>query len=163
MSGENISLDRKINETNPIQPYYLWYQYIESGRTTSIGNRIAVSAWVSCPSGGSNCSITSSTGWSVSASYSAGISTSAAKSAVQGSASFTWNTTASRSTSYTIPIQPGKRGRMMFFPEFNYTYGTLRTWSGSTILETKSVNAQSPKKVVGTGDPDGTFFIEYSN
>ncbi|OIJ09426.1 hypothetical protein BKP35_16360 [Anaerobacillus arseniciselenatis] len=150
-----------INEFGLVSPMInIQKSYEETSSTTYWGDSFHISAWLSCPSGGTDCTIESSVGWSVSEEFGVNVE-SGWKDYIKAGVSFSWNTTVTRGTVYTIPLEPGKAGRIRFMPLSNVTYGNyLETMDGIVIYD-ESIRAQSPASVPMTGEPDGWYYVEY--
>ncbi|WP_066196143.1 DUF6060 domain-containing protein [Gracilibacillus timonensis] len=156
---KNIDENRKeIVKNEEISPNALPFVYVfnQTGTLNRIGSSKKVSADLACPSSGSDCSISVSKGWSISESFSLNYG----HPVIRAGASFSWNKSVTRSTSYNMTIPSGKNGHVRFFPYLNRTYGYVKTYNGNTVISNRYVYADSPKKTAN-GQPDGTFFVQF--
>lgn len=136
----------------------IWRMYIESYHTDPYtGTSYAVSNQLTCPSNNTiSCAIAHSFTTSQSDSFSANVSADM-KANIKAGVSYTWNSTASTSTTYTITIKPGAKGTVMFQPYFIYTYGELKWYNDATYFGSDWVSGKSPKKLQ-TGELAGLVY-----
>lgn len=140
--------------------YHQEFVYEETYTYDYWGDSFAISAWLSCPSGNTSCTIKSTTGWSSSETFSSNVE-GGWKDYIRVGASFSWTDSVTRSTEYTLPIEGGKTGRIRFGPLFNVTYGDYKVYTYGELTSSEVVRGYSPASVAGTGEPDGMYYVEY--
>lgn len=130
------------------------YKYDESGNSIVSKGSYKVSADMQGPG-----TITVTESITKSASFSISLS-SGEKTAVEGSAGFTWVKSASSAVSYTMTIEDDSIAAVYFKPYFNKTWGTVKTINSlnQNVVESKSVTAYSPKKTAN-GYLDGLYYL----
>lgn len=128
------------------------------------GTKVQVSAWVQCPAGTTACTIQSTNQKTISHSFSTNVE-SGWKEYIRIGASYQFQYQLATSTSYTLPIDPGKTGYMSFRPWINYTRGVVTVnyytngwYSGSTT--SGMVYANGPDKL-SNGEANGIYAVEY--
>jgi hypothetical protein len=162
LEGEAVTLkeDTSIDEIIPYD-YSEWHTFTPSGpKTQSTGTRQKVSADFVAPNAGG--SVTKTVSFSVSHSFSANVSTSSEKSAIQAGAGFGWVKSAAANTSYKANLKKGEKGYLSFTPYYDKVTGSLKKYSNwDGLISTKTSTGYSVKKL-NTGEPDGIFqFIYY--
>ncbi|MCY9589855.1 hypothetical protein PC41400_16700 [Paenibacillus chitinolyticus] len=156
-------------DESPTQDYspsaiYQYYSYDEDLGWQATGSKVQVSAWVDCPSGTTACTIQSTNQKTISHSFSTNVE-SGWKETIRVGATYQFQYQLATSTSYTLPIEPGKTGYMSFRPWINYTRGYVTTSTyrdGWFVSESKSgmVFANGPDKL-SSGEANGIYAIEY--
>lgn len=167
MTDEALCLDASSEclftpyAVNDFRDYYEYYVFNQTaGPTVVNGNGMQVSGWV--VSGSTGSTITMSSAFSVSESFSASVSTAEMKAAVRAGASITWINTATRTTSYSLTAEPNSTACLYFRPKLNRVKGNLSLYSNWDGLISTTYNhyGYSVKKL-SSGDPDGTFYLVY--
>jgi len=141
--------------------YYEYYKFVKtSGPVKYVGTRRKVSADFEAPPAGG--SVSKSVSFTISATYSAGVTTSAQKSAIQANAGFSWNVSATASTTYTANLSAGQTGYLAFTPYYNKVSGNLQLYSNwDGLISSTSATGYSVMKTYD-GEPDGLYqFILY--
>lgn len=162
-SSNNLLSINALNQKNnslvvPNRAYYEWYKFTPTSyvyRTS--GTRIKVSADVVGPPNGGSISV--QVACTVNQKFSANVTLSTEKTAIQAGAGFEWVKTVSNNTTYTMNLQPGKTSYVAFTPYYNTIQGNLSlhsNWDG--IIQTSSVTGYSPKKL-STGEADGLYMV----
>lgn len=157
-----VDLDLIESSDKPTtRDYREWYEFVPYGPPTkSIGPVKKVSADFVAGNGGG--SITKNFTVTSSESFSVNVSSSIKKSAIQAGCGFTWISTASASTSYTVNLLPGESGYMSFQPYYNKVQGDLKLYSNwDGYITSEYANGLSVMKT-DDGEPDGLYkFIYY--
>lgn len=153
--------DRSIEEVEMVPyDYREWYTFTPSGsKTKSNGTRRKVSADFVAPNAGG--AVTKNISFTVSNTFSANVTTSSEKSAIQAGAGFTWVKSATASTTYTANLAKGEKGYLSFTPYYNKISGNLKLYSNwDGLIKTKSATGYSVKKT-SDGEPDGLYKFIY--
>lgn len=163
---EQLIVNDQLNNANHFQRTYVFipfhtYSYTETRNYRTTGSPIKCTADMVGP-----CDITYGESETVSESFSASITLSGEKSAIQAGASFGWEhsvqTTSSFSVAYNVPA--GKIGYIQFKPYYNVSVGNLTdTFWTSQYTNTKSVRGEygmSPVRLAN-GYADGVFELMY--
>jgi hypothetical protein len=140
-----------------------YYKYKESKSSLGLSAlSYAVSNPYSCPTNAkSDC--TETVQWSGSRSETFDSSVEIGwKDYIRTSAGFSWNKSLTVSSSYTLPIPPGKTGQLKFAPKYNKTTGyvtkyAVNGYGGSYKISETLVSATSPQKLY-TGELAGHVF-----
>ncbi len=138
--------------------------YEENLGWRATGSKVQVSAWINCPSGGSDCSIASTTQKTFTHEFSANVE-SGWKDYIRLGASYTWSSQTSTSTTYTLPVKAGKTAYMSFRPWINYTRGYVTTtwysngwYAGTTTSDMVFGNGPD---MLSNGEANGIYALEY--
>lgn len=139
--------------------YYEYYVFNQTaGPVNVLGDARQVSAWVT--SGTTGATITITTGFTVSESFSASISTAVEKAAVRSGASISWVNSAARSTSYSLTGNPNMTQCIYFRPYYRRVFGSLSLYSNWDGLISTTYNHYGDSvKTLSTGEPDGIYYL----
>ncbi len=159
------TVTQHTSSTLDLPPYITsYYRYEQTYSYTDSGSSVKVTPDVIGPA-----TITYGNSTTVTESFSAAISLNAeAKRVIKGGASFTWNSSASTSTSFglTYSVPAGKTGYIKFTPYRNVTVGELYedVFYNGTYMSTLDQGISygySPKKL-SNGFADGIFALAYN-
>jgi len=145
----------------PMVDYYEWYTFQKtSGPVKYVGARRKVSADFIAPPGGG--SVSKNVSFSVSETYSAGVTTSGQKNVIQANAGFSWSVSASTATTYVVNLTAGQSGYLGFSPYYDKVSGTLKTYSNwDGLISSVSASGYSVRRTYD-GEADGLYqFIFY--
>lgn len=142
--------------------YRQWYEFVQtSGPTKYVGSVKKVSADLEAPAGGG--AISKDVSYTSTHFFSASITTTSQKNAIEAGASIGWEKSASTSTTYTVNLLAGQKGYIGFYPYYNKVVGDLElygNWGDGLISTTKNVAGYSVM-LTDDGEADGLFkFIE---
>ncbi|WP_455721503.1 hypothetical protein [Agathobacter sp.] len=157
---ENIPIEGTSSGDIATFDYREWYEFVPSGsKKQSSGSQRKISADFEAPRGGGSVSKTVS--FTVSHTFSANVTSSSQKSAIQAGCGFSWVTSASASTTYTANLNAGEKGYLSFTPYYNKISGSLKLYSNwDGYLSSRSVTGYSVKKT-SDGEPDGLYKFVY--
>lgn len=135
---------------------------IEYYYTENIGSQVYMASYaltnpLSCAAGATSCSSSYSVSKTETESFQVSANTEAIKNAIKLGASFTWSTSATMQTTYTLTVPGGKSGEIRFQPLFNKTTGYLRGYINGQLVGTEVVTGYSPVKLA-TGMLAGSVY-----
>lgn len=140
---------------------YTTYKYNENYRYQIIGAAKRVSDDIYCNNSYTDCPISTARSETYTRSYSLNVDTSYERSAVNRGLDFTYNYSASNSTSigYTLYVERGKEGYLAFYPYYEYSAGYLNKYIRGRYTSREWATATIPKKL--NGYAAGGFAIIY--
>lgn len=155
--NNNISKDSKQNEDEISMFNGYFKEYDELSTATYIASPDAVSNEMGCPTYKTqSCSIQHSYSVSESETFSTNVEV-GWESYIKAGAGFSWSSEASTSSSYTITIDPGATGQVMFKPYYDLTMGYFKQYYEGFLVEKDSVEGYSPQEL-STGELKGYVY-----
>ncbi|NGM84438.1 hypothetical protein G5B47_18670 [Paenibacillus sp. 7124] len=142
-SSDNNQKSSSIASTPVLTEYY----YTEGSAAQIYMASYPVTNPLTCAAGATSCSASISFSKTEGQSFSANATTEAIKSAIKLGASFTWNSSATITTTYTLTVPGGKSGEIRFMPLFNKTTGTLRGYVNGQLVGSETTSGYSPVKL----------------
>lgn len=106
--------------------YYTYDRYDEGTNTFVSGYRQKMSNNVNCTTSGQDCPITAQWSMTTSSEFSANVGSATEKNAISGGVSYTYNSSATTSMSYTLYVPKGTTGYLAFTPFLRYSSGYIR-------------------------------------
>lgn len=169
-SNENVKLSEQmqknnatelLNDISPMEVNYKWFEFEKTGQYIFYSGYEKASATIFCPSGTINCSIAQQYSLTKTQSWNIGLGIDLLKK-VKSNAGFTWQDSATVSSTFTFTLNPGTKGYVAFNPRHNQVLGWAKTYDSMRGLISKDwVDARSPIKL-NNGQLEGyvTFMFE---
>lgn len=159
---EQYIINNSNNEEIRPYDYRQWYEFVQtSGPTKYVGAVKKVTADLEAPAGGGF--ISKEVSYTSTHFFSASVTTTSQKNAIEAGASIGWEKSASTSSTYSVNLLAGQKGYIGFYPYYNKVVGDLElygNWGDGLISTTKNVAGYSVM-LTDNGEADGLFkFIE---